>query len=80
MQEDVNNVKACEAYRNNETGRCKINNLICDDGDCRKCSFIVDGSLMITLENVCHRMDMIMQHMGIEEHECDCGCDCHCNE
>ena len=77
MQEDFDNVKACEAYRKND-GRCRINNLICTDGDCRTCNFVIDGSMMITLENVCQRMDMMLHHMGVEPHECGCGCDCGC--
>ncbi len=78
MEEDFSNVKAAEAYRTPED-RCRINNLICSDGDCRRCNFVVDGSLMISLEQVCARMERIMHLMGDEpDHECGCGC--HCGE
>ncbi len=77
MDEDFSNVKASEAYRGPE-GRCRINNLICDDGDCRRCNFVVDGSLMIALENVCQRMEHIIHLVGGEEDH-ECGCDCHCH-
>ena len=47
---DPSTVEAKKAY--SENGHCKLNNLICDDGDCRQCSFVTDGSLMIRRKDI----------------------------
>ena len=38
---DPSTVEAKKAYCDN--GHCKLNNLICKDGDCRQCSFVKIG-------------------------------------
>ena len=70
---DPSTVEAKKAY--NEDGHCKLNNLICTDGDCRQCSFVTDGSLMITLDTLCHELQHIRARLG---DSCDGGCDCDC--
>ena len=76
---DPSKVEAKKAY--NEDGHCKLNNLICTDGDCRQCSFVTDGSLMITLDALCHELQYIRAHLGdsCNAEDCDCGCDCGCH-
>ncbi len=74
MTIDPSTVKASEAYR--ENGHCKMNNLICEDGDCRRCSFVTDGSLMIVTDALCHELAHIKALLGDE----GCGCDCGCND
>ena len=74
---DPATVEAKVAYQ--EDGHCKLNNLICTDGDCRRCSFVTDGSLMITLQTIHNELKYIEHLMGDESAECDgCGCDCDC--
>lgn len=72
---DITNVKAEAAYRDEESGRCRLNSLICADGDCRRCNFVIDGSLMLTLDTICHELAHIKALLGNDE-GCDCGCGC----
>ena len=73
---DPSTVEAKKAYC--ENGHCRLNNLICKDGDCRQCSFVTDGSLMIVLDNVCHELQHIRARLGDScDAECDCDCGCH---
>ena len=72
-ERDPSTVEARKAYC--EDGHCKLNNLICTDGDCRQCSFVTDGSLMITLDTLCHELQHIRARLG---DSCDGGCDCDC--
>lgn len=74
---DPSTVKATEAYRQN--GHCKMNNLICTEGDCRHCNFVVDGSIMIALDMIQHELARIRANMGDGDCGCGCGEDCGCH-
>lgn len=74
---DPSTVEAKKAY--NENGHCKLNNLICEDGDCRRCNFVTDGSLMITLDTLCHELQHIRARLGDSCDAAECGCDCGCH-
>jgi hypothetical protein len=75
---DVSMIEAKKAYLDEENGHCRLNNLICTDGDCRRCNFVTDGSLMLVLDTVCHELAHIKQLLGDDEgcSGCDCNCDC----
>lgn len=76
MALDPSMIEASEAYR--ENGHCKMNNLICKDGDCRKCSFVVDGAMMMTLQTLCNELSMVRKALGFEDPPCNCEGDCTC--
>lgn len=50
MDVDYSKIQAKEAYLIKEEGRCRLNHLLCKDGDCRTCNFITDSSLMLVLD------------------------------
>ena len=52
MEPDYSKIQAKEAYLIKEEGRCRLNRLLCSDGDCRTCNFITDSSLMLVLDQL----------------------------
>ncbi|MBE6525694.1 MAG: hypothetical protein IJF47_00130 [Candidatus Methanomethylophilaceae archaeon] len=74
---DYTTIQAKVAYLDPKEGRCRLNHLLCEDGDCRRCNFVVDSSLMLVADSVCRDLAHIKQLMGAEE-DCGCGCDCGC--
>ena len=81
---EVPQTEAKFAYLDPEEMRCMINSLICRDGDCRRCSFVSDGSLMYLTDAICNELEIISYLLGEdlddddeddEEIYCGCGCD-----
>ncbi|MFA5452971.1 MAG: hypothetical protein WC186_09645 [Bacteroidales bacterium] len=78
---DVSNIEVKTAYLDADKTHCKLNGLLCRDGDCRKCNFVIDGSLMLVLDTVCHELAHIKYLLGDEEEpKCGCGCGSDCEE
>ena len=69
MEMDPFKVKASEAYR--EDGHCIINSHICEDGDCRQCSFIIYASNLSLIDALFGESS---------NHHGDCECSCCCEE
>ncbi len=80
---DVPEIEAKFAYLDPEEMRCMINNLICRDGDCRRCSFVSDGSLSYLTDSICNELEIIRYLLGEdfddEDDESSCGCGCSCD-
>lgn len=80
---DVPEIEARVAYLDPEEMRCMINGLKCPDGDCRRCSFVSDGSLMYLTDAICNELEIIKCLLGgdLEDDECCCGSDpCCCDD
>ena len=75
-QIDYTKIMASEAYLDKENGRCRLNHLLCEGGDCRTCNFITDSSLMLVLENIMHELKHMQGECGCEDDGCGCDC-CH---
>lgn len=74
-QIDYTKIMANEAYLDKDNRRCRLNHLLCEGGDCRRCNFVVDSSLMLVLENIMHELKHIQGECDCHE---GCGCDCGC--
>ena len=77
MDVDYSKIQAKEAYLIKEDGRCRLNHLLCEGGDCRTCNFITDSSLMLVLDAIHndleHLKGMVDPTYTPDLSGCNCG-------
>lgn len=76
MDVDYSKVQAKEAYLIKEEGRCRLNRLLCSDGDCRTCNFITDSSLMLVVSTLHNDLEHVKSMIDPTYVPDVSGCDC----
>ena len=76
MDVDYSKVQAKEAYLIKEEGRCRLNRLLCSDGDCRTCNFITDSSLMLVLDALHNDLEHVKAMIDPSYVPDTSGCSC----
>ena len=55
---------------------CRLNHLLCSDGDCRTCNFITDRSLMLVLDAIHNDLEHIKSFIDPNYVPDTSGCNC----
>jgi hypothetical protein len=85
-EQQLPDIDAKVAYHDSNLGRCRLNNLKCSGGDCRRCSFVTDASLMLVINDLNTELAHVRMLLGDKcdgekcGEDCDCGCDCDCGK